>query len=127
MQSFKKNAASFLAKLGHLWLDKVILRSLIISCFLIIVQISIIFIFLPKLPAKVPLFYSRPWGETQLASSQSLLLLPLISSLFLTINTVAASYLVDKKRFLSSCSVLTGLIISMLLLITLVEIIIVIG
>jgi hypothetical protein len=48
-----------------------------------------------QLPAQIPLFYSKPWGETQLAPN-IFLALPLILSLFLLIvNSIGAQILSD--------------------------------
>lgn len=38
------------------------------------------------LPEKVPFFYSRPWGEEQLAAKEWLLLIPSLSLLIFLIN-----------------------------------------
>ncbi len=45
-----------------------------------------------KLPPKVPLFYSLPWGEEQLASPFYLWLLPASSLAMTIINLAFASY-----------------------------------
>ena len=39
-----------------------------------------------NLPPVVPLFYSRPWGESQLAKTYLLFLLPFLTLLFILIN-----------------------------------------
>jgi hypothetical protein len=39
-----------------------------------------------RLPIEVPLYYSRPWGETRLSTRYSLWFLPLVSIIFTLIN-----------------------------------------
>jgi hypothetical protein len=41
---------------------------------------------LGNLPPQLPLFYSRPWGEEQLADSWMILLLPAILDIFFFFN-----------------------------------------
>lgn len=39
-----------------------------------------------KLPPQLPLFYSRPWGEDQLADIWMIFLLPVIMNMFYALN-----------------------------------------
>lgn len=54
-----------------------------------LVVASLVFAFkFPKLPPQVPLFYTKPWGESQLAAPYLLLLPIVISAAFLLVNTI---------------------------------------
>jgi hypothetical protein len=72
-----------------------VLRAALFLPIIIIGIMSILFLFyFQKLPPLVPLYYSRPWGEEQLAPKIMLLLLPggcflwyLLSALFIHFAT----------------------------------------
>ena len=118
-----KKSLNLLTKIGHLWLKKNILRALIISILIIVIQLIIIIIFFSQLPPKVPLFYSQPWGKSQLADSVYLLLLPGLSLAILIINSILAAIFVDKQIFYSYCLTWVSTIFSLFELITLIKII----
>lgn len=76
------------------------------------------------LPNQVPLFYSRPWGEDQLAPKVFLFLIPACSLTVFLINLTTVKLLVkNNQSFLSSVSQLFALLFSFLGLIALVKII----
>ncbi|PIP57132.1 hypothetical protein COS54_02685 [Candidatus Shapirobacteria bacterium CG03_land_8_20_14_0_80_39_12] len=50
------------------------------------------------LPEKVPLFYSRPWGEEQLAGREWLFSIPALSLLIFLINWQLGKLLFKKKE-----------------------------
>ena len=57
-------------------------------CFLFLIFSFSLFLFtLKRLPPQIPLFYSLPWGEEQLAPSIALLLLPLGIFLIALLNS----------------------------------------
>lgn len=64
------------------------------------------------LPPVVPLFYSRPWGKDQLTSPLFLVLLPVLSVLVLTINTLLSSLVSEKllQRSLLAASLVVSLL-----------------
>ncbi|MDD3532305.1 MAG: hypothetical protein PHR64_00545 [Candidatus Shapirobacteria bacterium] len=62
--------------------------ALFIALGLILIMLGLFFIFYQKLPPQVPLFYSRPWGEAQLASPWFLLALPLLSLFVVALNFI---------------------------------------
>lgn len=123
LNSIKKNIISALADLGHLWLEKSILRALQLTIILIIGQIGLIFFFYPKLPPLIPLYYSHPWGESQLAGPIFLLLLPGTSFFFTFLNLALAVNFLEKRKFLSIILSWTSVIVSLFSLITLAKII----
>lgn len=75
------------------------------------------------LPPQLPLFYSRPWGEEQLASPLGLLLLPGLSIgvmlINLAVNLVFSKQTVLIRRIMAA----TAAVFSFLCLITLTQII----
>ncbi len=119
----KKGALGILTKIGNLWLKKNILRSLLISIIAIAVQIIIIIIFFSQLPPKVPLYYSRPWGQQQLADTIYLFLLPGLSLAVFILNSLIAALFVDHEDFYSYCLSWVTTIFSVFCLITLLKIV----
>ncbi len=76
------------------------------------------------LPEKVPLFYSRPWGEEQLAGKEWLLLIPALSLTIFLINWQLGKLLVKKgESFLPIVMESSALLFSVLGTITLLKII----
>lgn len=50
------------------------------------------------LPPLAPLFYSRPWGQEQLAPSFYLFLLPLLSLVVFLLNQFMTKFLISKEE-----------------------------
>jgi len=117
----KKNS-NLLTKIGHLWLKKNILRALVLTIIVVLAQIVLIVLYFSKLPPRVPLYYSRPWGQPQLAETLYLFLLPSLSLIIFVINSLLASLFVDHKEFYSHCLVWVSTIFSVFNLITLIKI-----
>ena len=117
---------SFLTNLGLLWLEKGITLAIQVSFILIALQFGMILIFFSQLPNEVPLFYSLPWGESQLASGQVLFILPGLSLTTLLFNTIISVFFIKTEKFLSLCLTWSSSIVSLFSLITLVKIIILI-
>lgn len=90
-----------------------------VACFLIWLKAS-------QFPLAVPLWFSRTWGEDWLAAPTFLWLLPLISSLILLINSFLSHLFWLKERLLSYVLIGSGLITSVLLLYSLLNIILVV-
>ena len=51
-----------------------------------LLMVAVFAIRFTHLPPQIPLFYSRPWGEPQLADLWYILLLPIFMNLFIVIN-----------------------------------------
>ncbi|MFC1789861.1 hypothetical protein ACFLZP_00030 [Patescibacteria group bacterium] len=64
------------------------------------------------LPPQIPLFFSRPWGESQLSSPSRLWLLPLLSTITLLLNLFLAIIPfkgeIFMRRILAITSTVTG-------------------
>lgn len=67
-----------------------------ISFLLAITQVGLVVLFRQQLPPEVPIFYSRPWGESQLADARWLVILPAVSFI-VSLGNLAAAKLVEKK------------------------------
>lgn len=99
----------------HFW---IILSPLILS---LIITIAV---FLLKfLPPRLPLFYSLPWGEGQLATYQQFLIIPAIISLITLINLIISWQLHPSQVFFKKMLILSPIVISLILTITLIKIV----
>lgn len=95
-----------------------------LNIFLIASSIILIGLKWPNLPPQIPLFYSRPWGEEQLAPKLFLGLLPLVCLITLLINKILANLFTNKGLdfFAQTCD-LVSLATTILCLISLWKII----
>lgn len=59
---------------------------ILLNVVFIAVSLGVIILTFNDLPLQVPLFYSLPWGDGQLASKQFLFILPLFSVIILIFN-----------------------------------------
>lgn len=118
-----KKITDFLSNLGRLWLTKAYFYPLLFAVISIVIQSTAISFYLPQLPPELPLYYSRPWGQAQLASPYSLFILPGFCLGTLLLNSTLVILLLGKKEFLSACLMWTNTIINILSLITLLKII----
>lgn len=95
--------------------DSIIFWSTSFSTLMALLMLSIWLIFITKLPPQIPLFYSLPWGETQLAQTPQFILLPSITILIMLINLILSWHLhpsqIVVKRVLSLSSAITSFII----------------
>ncbi|MCW1949181.1 MAG: hypothetical protein KIH89_001900 [Candidatus Shapirobacteria bacterium] len=112
-----------LANLGHFWQEKINGRVFRWNLFLICLQIGILSWKFTLLPPQVPLYYSLPWGDSQLANNSSLFMLPTISIVILFIDSLFSVSFFKNLPLLSRLSVTTSLLVSFLITITLFKII----
>lgn len=66
--------------------------------------IAAIFVFWGRLPPQIPLFYSKPWGQEQIAPNVLIFLPTALSFLFFTINIFLGKFFADpfvKKALLA--------------------------
>lgn len=76
-----------------------------------------------KLPPIVPLYYSLPWGDEQLARTSELFIIPFSVMLILILNFFISMLLLKKDQFLTQLLLWASLALSVAGLITLSEII----
>lgn len=121
--SFYHSISANLSTLGQFWQEKSNGRIFQWNLVFIIAQVAYIIFRLNDLPPQVPLYYSLPWGESQLASANSLFILPSSSLVFLFINNLLAVFYLNTHSLMSRLLIIFSLIFSGLSLITLIQII----
>ncbi len=94
--------------------DKLIFYSEISAFALVFAAFALFFLKASSLPFQVPLFYSLPWGEEQLASSAYLLILPISSFVFFIFNTFWAAIFSKSNIFLAKILTFSSVFISFL-------------
>jgi hypothetical protein len=124
--AFLANFFSQVSSLGHFWQVKVNNRIFRWNIFFIIIQFALLIWKFNNLPNQVPLYYSLPWGESQLASASALFLLPIFSLLILLINHLLAVVFLKIIPLLSRLLIIMSLVVSLFSFITLTQIIILI-
>ena len=77
-----------------------------------------------RLPPEVPLFYSRPYGESQLTGNWSLWFLPLISLTIMVLSLRAAARTRLEEPLLSQILIWSGTVSAVMAAVTLVKIVI---
>jgi len=117
------NFFSQISSLGHFWQEKTNSRIFRWTLLFIVVQFTFLIWKFNQLPNEVPLYYSLPWGESQLASASALFLLPTFSLLVLLINHLLAVAFLKITPLLSRLLIIMSLIFSLFSLITLLQII----
>jgi hypothetical protein len=89
---------------------------------LLILSIGLLIWRFPELPPRVPIWFSRPWGEDQLASPYWLFLLPASSIMWYGIDLLLGIYVTAEYLVFTQMLFLSSLIVSLLSFITLVKI-----
>ncbi|MGI6278240.1 MAG: hypothetical protein ACOYJ8_00245 [Patescibacteria group bacterium] len=105
--------------------QKTVKLALFISLGLIFLMVGLFFVVYNKLPPQVPLFYSRPWGEAQLASPWLLLVLPALSFFISLLNFILSGLFFDRP-FLVQVLMWASVVFSFLSFFTLFRIIVII-
>lgn len=116
-----------ISTLGKFWQEKINHHFIRWNLFFIIVQIIFLIIKFNDLPQQVPLYYSLPWGDDQLASAASLFLLPTFSIITLLINNLIATFFLKNTPLFSRLLSISSLIFSLLCSISLIRIILIIS
>lgn len=88
----------------------------------VLILTLVILIFFRFLPAKLPLFYSLPWGEKQLADHFQFLILPAVLSIIILINLVLSSHLHEQQSFFKKVLMGTTILSAIILTITFIKI-----
>lgn len=104
-------------------LDKFFSVPVLITVTTVISITSLFLIFYSRLPDKLPLFYSSPWGQTQLATKEQFFLLPIILILTCLMNSLIAFQLHASQFVLKRILLLSLVLIDIIILITAVKII----
>jgi hypothetical protein len=89
----------------------------------ILVELIIMAVSWSSLPPAIPLWYSRPWGEEQLAHPLWLLVLPAGSVIVFIANTALASRFIPDHPVFGRILLLASLFVSVLSLLAIVNIV----
>lgn len=108
---------------GTFWQEKVNSLFFRWNIVAILAQFALLFLKLNDLPPQLPLFYSRPWGEPQLASASTIFLLPILSLAVILVNHFLAALLHSQYHFFSRILIITSLIYGLFSFISLWQII----
>ena len=101
---------------GFIWTARIVLVSLFLSLVFVLVLWS-------KLPRQVPLYYSLPWGEEQLAHPLALIILLLTSGSVYCLNAFLGILVKQKWPFFMYILLLGGTMVTLLTIFTVVRIV----
>lgn len=93
------------------------------SLFTVAAEMIIILLNWKKMPPEVPLYYSRPWGETQLAPVNSLFLFPLFGSGITLLNFFLSQSRRERNTLICWTLSSGSFILNVLILISIIKII----
>lgn len=117
--NIRKNVSNLLV-----FIKRTPIKQSVIAFFLmLVVSVILLVIFWTKIPPQVPLYYSLPWGEKQLASPVELTLLPTFAANIFLTNLLLVYALVPNEKLLVDIGVLSGIFASGLLFYSLLHII----
>lgn len=102
--------------------DRLTRISIGVNFALVVAQVVLVSYFGNLLPREIPLFYSRPWGEFQLAQKPNLWLLPFLSTVTFLANLILANFLAT-QNLLAKTLVLAASLFCLLSTITLIKIV----
>ena len=81
--------------------DKFYIFSLIAIVILLLLQFLAIAFFYKYIPPQIPIFYSQPWGQEQLADKKLIFLFPIQLILLLIINYFLTALFFLKEKLLA--------------------------
>lgn len=105
--------------------DKYFVISILITVFSVVFITSFFAVYYSRLPDTLPLFYSVPWGENQLATKQQFLLLPIAMTLICLVNALIASQLHSVQYLLKRMLMFSLVIIDLIIVITALKILLI--
>ena len=91
--------------------------------FLILIIALTNFFVLKFFPATLPLFYSLPWGQAQLATHTQFLIIPASISAITILNLIISWQLHQSQSFFKKILLLSSIVVSLIFTITFVKII----
>lgn len=89
----------------------------------VIIILSIYLFSVNVLPTRLPLFYSLPWGQSELANKSSLLILPAIITTVALINMLLAWQLHSSQYVLKRILLMSTILIDLIILIAAIKIV----
>lgn len=103
--------------------DRVVLLQTCLSLIVAFFVFTIWFFSPPYLPSTLPLFYSLPWGEKQLAQHQQFIVIPGIIIIVTLLNLIISWHLHPTQKIIKRVLSSASLLITTLLLFTFLKII----
>lgn len=116
-----------LSTLGRFWQEKINSQIFRWNILFVASQLMLLIIKFNDLPRLVPLFYSLPWGGSQLAPASFLFFVPIFSIIIAVVNSLLAVFLLESVKFFSRLLLIFSLLFSLLSLVTLFQIIKLVG
>lgn len=98
--------------------DNLIFYTTIFNLILAALMMLSVAISAPKLPKQLPLFYSLPWGDSQLVDISQFLILPFMAILITLVNLAISWHLHESQIVLKRMLSIGSGIITLLILVT---------
>lgn len=96
------------------------------SALILSIILTLLILFLFKfLPPKLPLFYSLPWGEKQLAIHQQFLIIPASITIATLVNLIISLQLHSSQTFFKKVLLITSFVFCLILIVTLIKIVLI--
>jgi hypothetical protein len=112
-------------ELDALFEDKIVKLGIRLSLSLLFLTFILVIVFWFKLPPKIPLFYSRPWGKDQLAAKLWFLILIFLSFFMVVLNLRLASIFLKKEVLLAKILVWITVILTLLISTTVIRVLLI--
>lgn len=96
-----------------------------VTTMLIAIGIGIWIVFSKNLPAQLPLYYSRPWGEEQLTSTPGLWW-PLLIAVIVAVFATFSARRLNSEKVLAAILVAAGVISEVILLLAVLRIVLIV-
>lgn len=103
--------------------DRYYLASGIFTLISVIIILSLYLFSVNVLPTRLPLFYSLPWGQSELTNKSSLLILPTIITIVALINMLLAWQLHSSQYVLKRILLMSTVLIDLIILIAAIKIV----
>ncbi|MDP3998613.1 MAG: hypothetical protein Q8P89_03290 [bacterium] len=112
-----KNAVS------NLYRDPFCLGSLTLSLIALLFGLALLGFGWGGLPPQIPLFYSRPWGEAQLAPNPQIVMLPGLAFSIIFLNIIFSARLLLKEPVLARVLIGASFVLVLILILALFQIV----
>ncbi len=112
-----------ISHIGFFWQERFNGQIFRWNMFFLFLQSLLLFLKYNDLPSQIPIFYSLPWGESQLGNSSLIFILPSLSVLILFINNILAVYYLKSVPLISRLLVVFSLVSTVFCTITVYKII----
>jgi hypothetical protein len=112
-----------ISRIGLFWQEKINGQIFRWNIIVLLCQVAILFIRFNSLPPQIPLYYSLPWGEQELAPVSSIFILPALSVIILLLNNILAVFFLKSNQLFSRILVIISLVCSFFAAVALFQII----